>query len=488
MTLLEAVGRMARWRGAVPALFALALVLRLWAGWNVYGFLAVDDYDHYFLSGYRWHRTGSYEPFPAYRNPFGAWFVRVAFDAAAALGIRGKLAGLRTVSVWWAVVSMAGVLGIWLYARNRVREGPERFFVLFLAAAYFPFPFLSALKLSETLSMPLLALGVGLWSFGRRNRALFFAGVVLTGLAALVRFQNGLVALTLGVLALLDRERRDDFVWYIPAALVVVACQALTDVFLQKYPVFGTVRLYLEANRNTGAEYGVMPATVFFFMTLGLVLFPFCLAAGRRFWAAVKEHRELAWVFLVFGTAHSLVPHKEERFLIPVLPFLMVLVGSTLGKIVEERDGRAWRWYGLPFLAVNLGLLLVLSTYNPQRTVLLGMHAVCVPEPADLLVTNLTVSPYDRYFADRSLAWRITRWEDPAAEAEALAAWRGRRVVVLHLRNHEAPGGPPKEGPGYALRFVRRFRAHAVDRLVYALNPRFNPRRVDADLYEVVWR
>jgi len=69
----------------------------------------------------------------------------------------------------------------------------------------------------------------------------------------------------------------------------------------------------------------------------------------------------------VFVVAHSAVSHKEDRFLIPVLPLYLALLAPLSAWLFSKRP-RSWRSAG--FVAVNLSLVLLLARVPSQNNII----------------------------------------------------------------------------------------------------------------------
>jgi hypothetical protein len=101
---------------------------------------------------------------------------------------------------------------------------------------------------------------------------------------------------------------------------------------------------------------------------LGLTFPPFLFSKYKGFPWRRKYERLLPVLFFFFSffIAHSLSPHKEERFMIPVLPLFFILV-TPLVEFVLAGSGRRWR-LGY-FVPLNLVLLFFTSFNTAQRNI-----------------------------------------------------------------------------------------------------------------------
>ena len=148
-------------------------------------------------------------------------------------------------------------------------------------------------------------------------------------------------------------------------------------------------------------------------------------------------------MFAVFVVSHSLVPHKEERFMVPMLPILLVGLVPLAAWILDHGA----RWRAALFATVNLSLLVLVIGSPPQRGLFL---------PAAF----------------------ITR---PVAARSATADQRlgcGGRLVVLTLSDRGAAVAADS-----AWRRVAHFEPGSIERLIVRLNPSKNARRGPVDVF-----
>jgi len=182
----------------------------------------------------------------------------------------------------------------------------------------------------------------------RRGRDCGLAGL-LVGLAVFVRYQSGLVLLALALLLLVQRQWRGVWRFALAAGLVAIAGGAL-DWLTWGRP-FQSLLLYLRYNLVEGqaAQWGTAPASFFLrtaWQSTGWALVPL----GIGLLCGIHRTWRLVLVLSVFVLAHSLVPHKEFRFLVPVMPLFFVTVGVGLAVLVERlapARGRVWVAAGL---------------------------------------------------------------------------------------------------------------------------------------------
>jgi hypothetical protein len=168
-----------------------------------------------------------------------------------------------------------------------------------------------------------------------RSRRVIAAGV-LAGLTVFLRYQNGLVLV--GLLAMLFAwKRKDDAIRFGAAALVIGLAGGVLDWVTWGQP-FKSFLVYIDFNLIQGKASGWGTAAfTYYFETLWTSSGPIILllvVAGFGFFA--REQRALTAICVAYLLAHSLVPHKELRFLMPIVPLMLTLSAAGLVRISDR--------------------------------------------------------------------------------------------------------------------------------------------------------
>jgi phosphatidylinositol glycan class B len=338
--------------------------LRLW--------LALDDHSIY------WPDEIYQSLEQAHREAFGYGFVPWEFRdgarnwilpgmiaglwrGAAALGVESSLV---LVSLARGCVVLGSGASIWLAARlaerlASARAGFVAAVVLGLLPASVAFGYRA---MSETVSAPLLVLGA-LCLTGKSVRSACLAGVWVT-LAAWLRYQNALFGVAFVLQLLLERRHRATYMLCI-AALATALAGGMLDWVTWGRP-FHSLLTYVDFNllRNGASTFGVEPFGYYvksLWDSTGPALALLAPLALLGAWQAPA----LALSVLGYLLAHSLIPHKELRFLVPALPLGCVLVGIGADQLARRADKYVTFWWlGLSASALAMAFSLSRLTYR----------------------------------------------------------------------------------------------------------------------------
>ncbi len=368
------------------------------------GIISLDDYNNGFSVMVPAQNAPSVASLAEGIFPFFPKLVlRTIAQTAYAIGISEPFSQLRFSL---AVLGLAVFLILFTTARLLFAGREKEWRVAaFLVAFYFALPLFSSRPMNETLCMPWLTLSglcAALYAQSGLRKWLLAALATLT-LACLMRFQAGVCGLALLFLVLYRRNSRD-FLFFALAGASLFLLSGLPDYF-QHGRLHAQLRDYLAYNvAFSGDHFGRMPFYTFFFLALGLSLPPTFFSRYRGFdWRRAYQPLTGPLLYVIlFLLSHSLSPHKEDRFFIPILPlFLFTLVPMATHL---WNHGAAWRRYW--FLGMN-GALLILSCTNVAQNNVLGLARWVANTPAITAVDSLDQSLifYPQAFIARPVHW-----------------------------------------------------------------------------------
>ncbi len=324
----------------------LAAVPRLWqmiadqgVFWPDEIFQTVEQ-AHRFAFGYGW------TPWE-FRDGARSWvfpgLVGVVLKIASLLGLTKSGVGVvMTVRTLMIALALAGV-----HASMRIGEKLGGMLGALLAGtmiALCPALLVYGTRcMSEMASGPLLAIAVVL-VMSRSEWRCAVAGV-LAVIAIFFRYQNGLFALALFVMLIAVRARKAAGM-YALAGVIGAVVGGMLDWLTWGKP-FHSFFVYINFNLIEGKasrwgvdafDYYLQTVSRSFGPALWIVLLGFVLSFARA--------RVLPLVCIANFVIHSAIPHKEYRFLMPMMPIALGLAGGGLGWLLgggmTRESGRVW--------------------------------------------------------------------------------------------------------------------------------------------------
>jgi len=297
------------------------------------------------------------------RDGIRTWLIPIFLAGPMALGhllgahlLFPKLA-LTTLSL--TIVGSAAALGFRLSRLHGIFAG-------LVAASWFELVFFGPRALSEPVALALLMGAIGCLLTGVRADGRVFSAGLLLGLAFAARFQFSPAILTL---ALWEGRTRWRAVW-VPLALgglVGLAIDGAIDLAMGQVPlrwVTENFRLNLIQHRSDG--YGVSPGGWYLARIMQIwswATIPLLLLA----WIGARRYPVLLAIALVHLAAHSIIPHKEYRFILPTTALIAILAGIGTADALRRLPA-AWLQRG----AIGAGLAWVatstmLAVHLPYR-------------------------------------------------------------------------------------------------------------------------
>jgi GPI mannosyltransferase 3 len=322
--------------------------------------------------------------FPARIRPWlqpGAYVVLAR--ALGALGVESPFAVVRAYRLASGLLSWAALVALLLAVRHWFPSPRwRRVAYLSLTLPYYV-PYLAARISSESLATTFLLLGLvalvapGPGEAGRGGPASarhLLAGLAM-GLSFEFRFQAGVAVAGMVLWVLVHERDRWRKVLLLGAGLTLpIALGTAVDSW--GYGVLEVVPWnYLRVNvlEDRASAFGTLPWHGYLWMLAGqFPPFGLALMGGLLlFWVRNPRHL-LTWATVPFFVVHSLIGHKEIRFLFPIFPLatLCVLLLWAAPPPRRRWEAKALRalavvWFGRVTWALN-GLGLVLLCFFPS--------------------------------------------------------------------------------------------------------------------------
>ena len=247
-------------------------------------------------------------------------------------------------------------------------------------ALFWVLPFLSVRNLIEVVCVPPLMGGFYYALKSRDNlRSAFIAGLWF-GLAFAFRYQTLLISGTVGVIFLFRKEFRE-MLWFAAGfILFATLVQGTADILAWGYP-FASFVEYVRYNMAHGEDYTTGPWYNYILLVIGAFIPPMSFFLIYGFFKKWRKAALIVIPVIIFFALHSYFPNKQERFILPVIPAILLLgiVGweeHIKGSEFWSRHRSAVKNMWISFWAINLVLLLLFSTYYAKKSRVEVMYAL----------------------------------------------------------------------------------------------------------------
>jgi phosphatidylinositol glycan class B len=330
-------------------LLAAAAVPRFWAAWIDQGLFWPDEI---FQSLEQAHRlVFGYGVVPwEFRLGARSWVFPGVIGGLLKLGDLAGLSSGRSlvllVKTTMALVSLGGIyLSMRLayvlvllprrqYASGEALAGRRAALLAGAFGGFFSVSLLLGSRCSaEMVSGPLL-LAVVILS-ARSGRARQLAAGALAGFCIHLRYQNGLIALGIPAIMLSDR-RFKDALEYSAAAALFGLLGGLLDWFTWGKPFHALLKYVWFNLKKSAYKFGAYPFS-YYAKVAWTANGPAILVIVAGLALSVRRTPKLSALVIAYVLVHCLVPHKEFRFLMPIVPLALTLaavgLADALGRV-----------------------------------------------------------------------------------------------------------------------------------------------------------
>jgi len=221
-------------------------------------------------------------------------------------------------------------------------------------------PFMCVRPCSEVFSSCLFILGMSLF-FSSHRWPQFLSGL-LFGLTFHTRFTSGFLVLGLGLyhflVEFLFSQKKLKFLSLLGIFISLGLC-ILIDSWGYEKLTFTSYNYYFHnVVRNAASEFGVSPWYYYFTKIFGMGIPPLSLLYLTAFFAFLKMFplSPLSFVCGFYFLVHVLIPHKEVRFLLTLLPFIPIFIVPTVLPFLK-------RFSALYKITLSLSLFITFITY-----------------------------------------------------------------------------------------------------------------------------
>lgn len=240
---------------------------------------------------------------------------------------------------------------------------------LLLALLWF-MPFLSVRNLVEIVCIPLLMYGT--WLLIKHDDSkttttlAFLAGIIL-GLAFSVRFQTVIFSIGIGLALLIKLRWMRALMLGTGFLLSVAIVQGGIDLYVWGRP-FAELEEYIRYNLENATNYISNSWYSYTLLILGALIPPISILIFAGFFWSGRKHLIIFLPSFIFLLFHTFYPNKQERFIFPIIPFIVILGIVGWNEIYNKISAkRLIKGFWIFFWIINLILLPVFSTMYSKK-------------------------------------------------------------------------------------------------------------------------
>ena len=471
---------------------SVAILTRLLAAFFSRGFGMQDDHFLVIEVAQAWvdgivvpgHLQGTtHELIPDGHSLFYMGLHFLLFKFLAVLGIFDPLFKMFIIRILHAIASIYSVWLTYKITKKLSSKKDAALAGLLMASIWF-LPMLSVRNLVEIFCFPFTLAGIWYLINADQKKYPFFyyivAGFIL-GMSISVRFQLIVFVGGVGLVLLFQRKWIPAIVFGFGALVSIALLQGLIDYLIWGYP-FAEFIEYVKYNIQAANDYISGPWYNYLLLIAGIFIPPVSLMLLFGFFRVWKKHLIIflpAFLFLVF---HSFFPNKQERFIFPIVPY--VIIGGVIGwnsfleiskfwRNHQKTLSRAWAF----FWALNLLLLIPVSTaYSKRSRVETMVYLANYPGIKVLLAEDSnksSVQMLPRYYSEQWMQILYkSKTEVKSYTADSIPCSVSQASFVLFYSDENLLArvdSMKKEIP--SLVYEKTFMPGMIDKVMHRLNP-----------------
>ena len=242
--------------------------------------------------------------------------------------------------------------------------------VAIMLALFWPLAFLSVRNLVEVVCIPLILAGFYYLLKSKENKDVIkyiLAAGIMASLSMTIRYQMAVYILGIGIVLVSQKDLKS-LLWFTVGNLATISItMGLIEYFAWGFP-FNSLYNFIAYNLANEYSYVTQPWYNYLLLILGIFIPPISLFLIAGFIRSYKKYILIFLPTLMFLIFHSYFANKQERFIIPLLPFIVILgvIGwyeyankSNFWNNRKKLLKYSWNWFWI----INT-ILLVLFTFT----------------------------------------------------------------------------------------------------------------------------
>lgn len=478
--------RFVSWFVAHPLLGSvlLAIIWRGLAAFSGIGWFAMDDYSYVIRPAAAWLQD-PLALFPSsYRSLFFPKLFSLLLSFAQSLGATTPARQLQVAYMGLGLWNVLGVPAAYILGDFFSKRAAT--IAALLWAGFVLMPYLASRALIEVVAMVPLAWAFVCFQLGQKDTRLgqlswFFLGGIAFGLAAMFRFQVGVMGF--GIIAVLSwnlwktppktpyLEKWAPMLGLTAAGILMLSVQGALDMGVGR-PFLSTIWHYFTFNVAYSSKFGVSSGWNYIFQLLAYTIPPTTLFLIRPMWKAAFRMPLLSLCLAIFVIAHALVPHKEDRFLFPILPLWLMWVAVGLAELNIEYKWQRWAFYW--FWLIN-GAGLIIATFSDANKNITAPLSYISTQPGTPSVWVFKIKPVAEYYAGNSAM--VLKVRDETKLEQTFAKYQKGPDYLLARPTSASLAIDWLKGHNWFCDMPKIFEGDWIDQLLVWLNPEHNQRR-----------
>lgn len=233
-------------------------------------------------------------------------------------------------------------------------------------------PFMNVRNLIEMVCIPPLI--IGFWfmiKYSTRRSAFLMAGLFFA-LAFSFRYQTLLITGTIVLYLIIRKKVNYALIFLLSFLLFAILIQGSVDIFAWGYP-FASFIEYIKYNLTHSYDYTTGPFYRYLLLLFGIFIPPISFFILYYFVKNFHKYELIFFPILFFFLLHSIFPNKQERFILPIIPFtfaigLSAFIEATMKQKFWANKKNLTKFLFVWFAIINLPLLIIFTLNYSKKT------------------------------------------------------------------------------------------------------------------------
>ena len=228
-------------------------------------------------------------------------------------------------------------------AKSQINESHQKIFY-FLSFLLWIIPWIGVRFSSETWSGLMFLLSLALLQSNKKDSLRFILMGITLSTSFLFRYQSLILSVGLVMwLLIIKKESLKNIVKLILAGFIVVIIGICIDTwFYHKFVITSWNYFYTNIIQNVASRYGILPWYFYIVQIAKIPTYFIGIPVILSFLSLIikKPKSIYLWTVLPFIVIHSIIPHKEARFIFPVMflfPMMITLSYQEITNLIKTK-------------------------------------------------------------------------------------------------------------------------------------------------------
>lgn len=279
---------------------------------------------------------------------------------------QAKMFIIRLIHALWSLISVYYSYKI----ASKFSNKKNALNVAWIMAIFWFFPFLSVRTLIEFVSVPPVIVAMYLIVKDKKNLTNFLVAGLIMGIAFSIRLQTAIIGMGFGLVLLYQKQIKSALLLALGFFVSIFIFQGLVDYYFWGYP-FAQLITYVNYNLHSAGAYTVGPWYVYILFLLGVLIPPFSIQLFGGLFTNWRKYLIFLVPIIIFMVFHSWYANKQERFVITIMPLIIIAGVCGWNEFVEMKNSSGLNKFNKVstkiFWVLNLLLLLPVSTMYSKK-------------------------------------------------------------------------------------------------------------------------